>query len=73
MNAVATTILEAVPEDEQPDRRVRLRAAAAAAGMLRATPSPSRMSHSERLRIIESTRGLGQQVDRLLADERERM
>jgi hypothetical protein len=72
MNAVATEILNAVPEDERADRSARLRATAAAAGMLRATPT-SRMSAARRSRIIGSTRGLGQQVDRLLADERERM
>lgn len=72
MNAVATEILDAVGEGGQADRRARLRAAAAAAGMLRATPR-SRVSASQRRRIIDSTRGLGQQVDRLLADERERV
>jgi plasmid stability protein len=72
MNAVATEILDAVSEGEQADRRARLRAAAAAAGMLRATP-PSRMSAARRSRIVGSTRGLGQHVDRLLADERERV
>ena len=72
MNAVATEILDAVPEDERADRRARLRAAAAAAGMLRATPR-SRVSAAQRSRILGSTRGLGQQVDRLLADERERV
>jgi plasmid stability protein len=72
MNAVATEILNAVPEDERADRGARLRATAAAAGMLRATP-PSRMSAAQRSRIIGSTRGLGQQIDRLLADERERV
>lgn len=70
MNAVATEILDAAPEETQADRRARLRAAAAAAGMLCATP-PSHMSAAQRSRIIGSTRGLGQQVDRLLADERE--
>lgn len=73
MNAVATEILDAIPEDEQANRRARLRAAAAAAGMLRATPPPPRMSAARRSRIIGSTRGLGRQVDRLLADERERV
>lgn len=70
MNAVATEILNAIPEGEQTDRRARLRAAAAAAGMLRATP-PSGISTAQRSRIIDSTHGLGQQVDRLLRDERE--
>ena len=72
MNAVATEILNAVPEDERADRSARLRASAVAAGMLRATP-PSLTSAAERSRIIGSTRGLGRQVDRLLADERERV
>lgn len=71
MNAVATEILSAVPEDEHADRRARLRADAAAAGMLRAAP-PSQVSAEERSRIVGSTHGLGRQVDRLLADERER-
>ena len=72
MNAVATEILDAVPEDEQADRRARLRAAAAAAGMLRST-APSHVSAAQRSRIVGSSRGLGKQVDRLLADERERV
>jgi plasmid stability protein len=72
MNAVATEILDAIPEDQQADRRARLRAAAAAVGMLRATP-PSRMGAAQRSRILDSTRGLGQHVDRLLTDERERV
>lgn len=72
MNAVATAILSAVPEDEHADRRARLRADAAAAGMMRATP-PSHLSAAQRSRIIDSTRGLGKQVDRLLSDERERV
>lgn len=71
MNAVATEILDAVGEGETDDRRARLRAAAAAAGMLRATRS-SPVSSSQRARTIGSTRGLGRQVDRLLYDERER-
>jgi plasmid stability protein len=72
MNAVATEILDAISEDEKADRGARLRAAAAAAGMLRATP-PSHLSAAQRSRIIGSTRGLGQQIDQLLADERERV
>jgi plasmid stability protein len=72
MNAVATEILDAIPEAEQADRRTRLRAAAAAAGMLRAT-APPHVSAAQRARILASTRGLGQRVDRLLADERERV
>lgn len=72
MNAVATEILNALPEAEQADRRARLRAAATAAGMLRAT-APAHVGASQRARILASTRGLGRRVDRLLADERERV
>jgi hypothetical protein len=72
MNAVANEILEAVPETVRADRRARLRAAAAAAGMLRATRS-SRIGAAQRARIIRSTRGLGRHVDQLLADERDRV
>ncbi len=73
MNAVATEILDALPEGEQGDRRARLRATAAAAGILDTTPRPrTRMSASQRRRIIESTRGLGRQLDRLLSEERDR-
>jgi plasmid stability protein len=73
MNAVATEILDAVAEGEQGDRRARLRAAAAAAGMLDTTPGPAtRTSARQRQRIIDSTRGLGRQLDRLLAEERDR-
>jgi plasmid stability protein len=73
MNAVATEILDAVPEGEWGDRRARLRAAAAAAGILDTAPgSPTRMSARQRRRIIDSTRGLGRQLDGLLSEERDR-
>ncbi len=72
MNAVATEILDALPAVDQVDRRARLRAAAAAAGMLRST-TPSRVNATQRARTLRSTRGLGRRVDELLADERERV
>jgi len=73
MNALATEILDTAPEGEQGDRRTRLRAAAAAAGMLDTTPGPRvRISASERQRIIDSTKGLGHQLDRLLSEDRNR-
>ncbi len=71
VNAVATEILDAAAEADRGDRRARLRAAAAAAGTLQGTQA-RRVSAQRRSRIIDSTRGLGQQVDRLLAEERER-
>ncbi len=72
VNAVATEMLDAAAESDQGDRRVRLRAAAAAAGTLRPAQA-RRVSAARRRRIIDSTRGLGGQVDRLLAQERDRV
>lgn len=71
LNAVATEILDAAAEADRGDRRDQVRAAAAAAGTLRAV-SARPVSAARRRRITESTRGLGPQVDRLLAHERER-
>lgn len=71
LNAVATEILDTAADTDRGDRRMGLRAAAAAAGTLRSTPA-RRVTASRRRRIIDSTRGLGPQVDRLLAQERER-
>ncbi|MDD7811559.1 toxin-antitoxin system HicB family antitoxin [Mycobacterium sp. CSUR Q5927] len=71
LNALATEILDAAAEADSGDRRAKLRAAAAASGVLRTMPARP-MSVARRQRIIASTRGLGEQLDRLLADERER-
>jgi HicB family len=71
LNAVATEILDAAADADRGDRGARLRAAAAAAGTLSPTQA-RRVSAARRRRIIESTRGLGQQVDRLLDEERDR-
>ena len=65
VNAVATEILDATADADAGDRRAQLRAAAAAAGTLRTVSA-------RRQRITDSTSGLGPQVDRLLARERER-
>jgi plasmid stability protein len=72
INAVATAILDAAAESDQGDRRTRLRAAAAAAGTHQPVQA-RRVSAARRRRVIASTRGLGQQVDRLLAQDRERV
>jgi plasmid stability protein len=72
INAVATEILDAAAESDEGDRRARLRAAAAAAGTLRSVQA-RRVGAERRRRIIASTRGLGQQVDRLVGQERERV
>jgi hypothetical protein len=71
LNALATAILEAAADADRGDRQTRVRASAAAAGMLRGGHA-RRVSPKRRQRIIESTRGLGRQLDRLLAEERER-
>ncbi|MEB3032059.1 FitA-like ribbon-helix-helix domain-containing protein [[Mycobacterium] nativiensis] len=71
LNALATEILDAAAEADSDDRRARVRAAAAASGALRTASAPT-VSPARRQRILASTRGLGAQLDRLLADERER-
>lgn len=71
LNAVATEILDAAAEVDLGDRGAQLRAAAAAAGTLR-TVNARPVSAARRRRITESTHGLGHQVDRQLAQERER-
>jgi plasmid stability protein len=71
VNALATQILDAAAEGDRGDRRAQVRAAAVAAGTLRAVDARP-VSAARRRRITESTRGLGPQVDRLLAHERER-
>lgn len=71
LNALATEILDAAADADSGDRRSQLRAKAAAAGTLR--PVRARLvSAARRQRVIESTRGLGRQIDRLLAEERDR-
>jgi hypothetical protein len=71
VNAVATELLDLAAEADQGDRRSRLRAAAAAAGMLRGSRSRE-LPPARRRRIIESTRGLGPNADALIAAERNR-
>ncbi|MBO0689410.1 MAG: toxin-antitoxin system HicB family antitoxin [Candidatus Dormibacteraeota bacterium] len=71
VNAVTAEILDAAVDADEGDRRARLRARAAARGTLRATTATP-VSAAERRRIIESTRGLGPVLDRLLAEDRER-
>jgi plasmid stability protein len=71
VNAIATGILDAAADADRGDRRVHLRAAAAAAGTLRSSQGP-RVSAARRRRIVASTRGLGARLDRILEHERER-
>lgn len=71
VNAVATEILDAAADADAPDERSRVRAIAASAGLLR-TFHASPVSAERRREIIESTRGFGPQIDRILDEERER-
>lgn len=71
LNMVATEILDATVDSDSGDRRARLRAAAVAAGTLRGETTRA-VSAARRRRTLKATRGLGPQIDRILAQERER-
>jgi plasmid stability protein len=72
MNAVAGAILDSSTDADMGDPRERLRARAAALGMLSEVDAP-RVSKEDRKRIIASTRGLGPILDRLVDEERDRL
>ncbi len=72
VNAVANEILDAAVDADEGDRRTRLRARAASLGLLEAG-NASVVSARQRAAIIASTRGAGTVLDRILADERERV
>lgn len=72
VNALAGEILDAAADADRGDRRVRLRAAAVASGALSVVPARA-VGAARRRRIVESTRGLGAQVDRLIDEERDRV
>lgn len=72
VNAVANEILDAAVDADEGDRRARLRARAAALGLLQSTGGAA-VDASKRRRIVGSTRGTGPVLDRLLAEERERV
>jgi plasmid stability protein len=71
LNALANEILDTAAAADGGDRRTRLRAAAAAVGTLHDTRAP-RVGARRRHQILDSTRGLGHQLDTSLAQERER-
>jgi len=71
VNAVATEILDAAVDADEGDRRARLRATAAATGLLRSVPAKP-VTSARRRRVIASTKGTGPILDRLLAEERDR-
>jgi plasmid stability protein len=72
VNALATEILDAAVDADEGDRRARLRATAAATGLLRSLPAKS-ITPARRRRIIASTKGTGPILDQLLAEERDRV
>jgi plasmid stability protein len=71
MNALATEVLDAAADGDLGDRQARLRAKAAALGILRTVDAPP-VSDEDRRRAIASMRGLGPMADRLIDEERER-
>ncbi|WP_298339054.1 toxin-antitoxin system HicB family antitoxin [Ferrimicrobium sp.] len=72
VNAVANEILDAAVDANEGDRRTRLFARAMALGVLQTTHSPV-VSTPRRHKILASTKGIGPVIDRLLAEDRERV
>lgn len=72
VNALANEILDAAVDVDEGDRRARLRAQAALRGVVRAREG-SPLSGRRRRSIVDSTRGTGAILDRLLAEERDRV
>jgi plasmid stability protein len=74
VNALATEILDAAVDADEGDRQARLRARAGAIGLVATPPAgPPRISPSRRRRIIASTEGTGEMLDRYLTEERDRL
>jgi plasmid stability protein len=71
VNALATELLDLGAGADQGDRRARLRAKAAAAGMLGSVAAPV-VAPDERRAVVAATRGLGPVVDAVIAEERDR-
>jgi plasmid stability protein len=72
MNAVAGAILDASTDADMGTPRERLRARAAALGMLRVLDAPQ-VGGAKRRRILASTRGIGPIADRLISEDRDRL
>lgn len=71
VNQVATEILDGAADADSGNRRDRLRARAAATGLLHEVPAPA-LEPAERRRALEGTRGLGSVLDGVLAEDRGR-
>ena len=72
VNALATEMLDAVADADLGNRRARLRARVAAAGLQRVTATPQ-VSTATRRRALAATEGIGPVLDRLLGEERNRV
>ena len=71
VDAVAVELLGMATFTGEDDRKTRLRIRAAALGVLRETPAPA-ISEATRAEILASTKGMGQVIDNLLAEDRGR-
>ena len=71
MKSVATEILDAAADADQGNPRERVRARAAALGMLVSFDAP-KVSERRRKRALESMRGVGPIADQLIREGRER-
>ena len=71
INAIATEILDTTIEADEGGRQERVRARAAALGILRSMPAEP-VSAEKRGHALASAKGLGRVLDRLLDEERER-
>jgi plasmid stability protein len=72
VNAVANEILDAAVDADEGDRRARLRARAGMLGLRQSNTSPV-VVDPRRQKVIDATKGTGPVLDRLLADERDRV
>ena len=72
VNALASEILDTATEGEAADRRSRLRARAAALGMLESRPAPA-VTAGRRRKILDGTRSWGPIADELISYERDRL
>jgi plasmid stability protein len=72
VNSLANQILDAVADADEDDRRARLRARATALGLRRAAAG-STVVGARRRRVVATTKGTGPVLDRLLAEDRERV
>lgn len=72
LNAFATGVLAAAADADGADRSTRLRATAAAQGLLHHVEAAP-ISPERRDEVLNSFRGIGEQVDRLLDEDRGRL